>query len=229
MTTNGKIFPVLALVFSRSCAKRSSSPATSPPRTTCFDIFSPPPGDSDVISHVDRLSSNETKIAPRSVRIAVGASGRSATVCMVASRVGGSNLTLPERRSLSTSPWDLERDRAGGPLHRARRRGLHLQAVQSDFCCGRASWRRWKRSSCATARATSCAASRPSSTRRGRCSSPSPRQTSTEPSTDRRCRSRWSWSRPRRSAATWSIIFGSAIASSCSCWATSRTRAPGPH
>src|SRR4030088_2486431 len=108
MTTNGKTFPVLVCVFFRSCAKRSSSPATSPPRTTCFDIFSPPPGDSDVISHVDRLSSNETKIAPRSVRIAVGASGRSATVSMVASRVGGSNLTLPECRSLSTSPWDLE-------------------------------------------------------------------------------------------------------------------------
>src|SRR5208282_4 len=107
MTTNGKTLPVLARAFSRSRAKRSSSPATSPPRTTCFDIFSPPPGDSDVISHVDRLSSNETKIAPRSVRIAVGASGRSATVCMVASRVGGSNLTLPEYRSLSTSPWDL--------------------------------------------------------------------------------------------------------------------------
>src|SRR6478609_7296680 len=87
MTTNGKTLPVLARAFSRSRAKRSSSPATSPPRTTCFDIFSPPPGDSDVISHVDRLSSNETKIAPRSVRIAVGASGRSATVCMVASRV----------------------------------------------------------------------------------------------------------------------------------------------
>src|SRR6185295_2044163 len=108
MTTNGKTLPVLARAFSRSRAKRSSSPATSPPRTTCFDIFSPPPGDSDVISHVDRLSSNETKIAPRSVRIAVGASGRSATVCMVASRVGGSNLTLPKCRSLSTSPWDLE-------------------------------------------------------------------------------------------------------------------------
>src|SRR5258705_631711 len=102
MTTNGKTFPVLALVFSRSCAKRSSSPATSPPRTTCFDIFTPPAADSHVISHVDRLSSNETKIAPRLVRIAVGASDRSATVCMVASRVGGSNLTLSERRLLST-------------------------------------------------------------------------------------------------------------------------------
>ena len=27
---------------------------------------------------------------------------------MVASRVGGSNLTLPKCRSLSTSPWDLK-------------------------------------------------------------------------------------------------------------------------
>src|ERR1700732_3030355 len=40
-----------------------------------------------------------------------GASGRSAAVCMVVSRVGGRNLTLPERRSLSTSPWDLDRVR----------------------------------------------------------------------------------------------------------------------
>src|SRR6266853_861311 len=122
MTTNGKTFPVLARVFSRSRAKRSSNPATSPPRTTCFDIFSPPPGDSDVISHVDRLSSNETKIAPRSVRIAVGASGRSAKVCMVASRVGDSNLTLPECRSLSTSPWDLEGKPAVGENIRHHRR-----------------------------------------------------------------------------------------------------------
>src|SRR6476660_8910330 len=122
MTTNGKTLPVLARAFSRSRAKRSSSPATSPPRTTCFDIFSPPLGDSDVISHVDRLSSNETKIAPRSVRIAVGASGRSATVCMVASRVGGSNLTLPKCRSLSTSPWDLEGKPAVGENLRHHRR-----------------------------------------------------------------------------------------------------------
>jgi hypothetical protein len=34
----------------------------SPAETLCFDIFSPPPGDSDVISQVERLSSNETKI-----------------------------------------------------------------------------------------------------------------------------------------------------------------------
>jgi hypothetical protein len=74
-----------------------------------------------VISHVDRLSSNETKIAPRSVRIAVGASGRSATVCMVASRVGGNNLTLPKCRSLSTSPWDL--DQLGVPVPAPDRHG----------------------------------------------------------------------------------------------------------
>jgi hypothetical protein len=40
----------------------------------CFDIFVPPPGDSDVISQVERLSSNETKIAPRLVWIAFGSS-----------------------------------------------------------------------------------------------------------------------------------------------------------
>ena len=131
MTTNGKTFPVLARAFSRSRAKRSSSSATSPPRTTCFDIFSPPPGDSDVISHVDRLSSNETKIAPRSVRIAVGASGRSATVCMVASRVGGSNLTLPKCRSLSTSPWDLEGEPiVGANLRYARRAPSRARRVR---------------------------------------------------------------------------------------------------
>ena len=108
-TMIGKRWPVRARAFSWICAKRSSSPATSPPRSECFDILSPPPGDSDVISQIDRLSSSETKIAPRSVRIAVGVWGwSSATICMVASRVRVSNLTLPERRSLSTSPWDLE-------------------------------------------------------------------------------------------------------------------------
>src|SRR3984893_3772540 len=80
----------------------------SPAGTLCFDIFSPLPGDNDVISQVERLSSNEMKIAPRSLRMALGASGRSAIICMAVSRVGDRNLTLPERRSLFTSPWDLE-------------------------------------------------------------------------------------------------------------------------
>ena len=109
MTMIGNDFPVRANAFCLNSEKRASSAQMSPAGTLCFDIFSPPPGDSDVISQVERLSSNEMKIAPRSLRIAFGASGRSATVCMVVSRVGGRNLTLPERRSLSTSPWDLDR------------------------------------------------------------------------------------------------------------------------
>src|ERR1700730_8988701 len=90
----GTTCPVRTCTLSLSAQNRAHSPATSPLRTVCFDIFSPPPGDSDVISQVDRLSSNETKIAPRSVRIAVGAWGRLVTICMVASRVGGSATSL---------------------------------------------------------------------------------------------------------------------------------------
>jgi hypothetical protein len=41
---------------------------------------------------------------------------------MVASRVGGSNLTLPKCRSLSTSPWDLEGKPAVGENIRHHRR-----------------------------------------------------------------------------------------------------------
>jgi hypothetical protein len=46
---------------------RASSAATSPARTECFDIFCPKPGDSDVISQIERLSSKEMKMAARSV------------------------------------------------------------------------------------------------------------------------------------------------------------------
>src|ERR1700741_3479539 len=69
MTIIGKDFPVRAHAFLLSSEKRASSPATSPADTLCFDIFSRPPGDSDVTSQVDRLSSNEMNIAqdrPRS-------------------------------------------------------------------------------------------------------------------------------------------------------------------
>lgn len=41
-----------------------------------FQHLLPPPGDSEVISHFERLSSNETKIAPRSERGAVRGSDR---------------------------------------------------------------------------------------------------------------------------------------------------------
>jgi hypothetical protein len=46
---------------------------TSPALKECFDILSPFPGDSDVISQVERLSSSETKIAPRFVWMAIAA------------------------------------------------------------------------------------------------------------------------------------------------------------
>ena len=69
---DGKDFPVCAYAFLLSSEKRASSAAISPPDTLCFDIF-PRPGDSDVTSQVDRLSSNEMNIAQRSARIVVGA------------------------------------------------------------------------------------------------------------------------------------------------------------
>src|SRR5271157_4486601 len=89
MTTIGKDFPVRSDAFRLSSEKRASSAATSPARTECFDIFSPEPGDSDVISQMERLSSKEMKIAARLVWMAVGAAGRSAMAGMVVSRVGG--------------------------------------------------------------------------------------------------------------------------------------------
>src|SRR5271169_5935300 len=108
MAMMGKSRPVRPRAFSLSWANRTSKPATSPARIECLDIFSPAPGDKDVISQIDRLSSKDTKIAGRSVWIAVDASVRSAATCMVVSRVGGLATSLCRaRRSLSRRPWDL--------------------------------------------------------------------------------------------------------------------------
>src|SRR5664279_817710 len=82
----GKDCPVRANAFCLSSAKRVSSAATSPAGTENFDILSPEPGDRDVISQTERLSSNETNIAARLVWIAVGASARSAAFSMVGSQ-----------------------------------------------------------------------------------------------------------------------------------------------
>src|SRR6516164_6537794 len=105
-----KLRPVRSFAFSRSCAKRSISPAKSPPRTECFDIFSPPPGDSEVISQLERLNSNETKIAPRSVWIAVNGSDLSAPMFMVSSKMNGSEPHF-DAESIAThnTSWDLEK------------------------------------------------------------------------------------------------------------------------
>jgi hypothetical protein len=73
--------PVRIWLRSRSFAKSTNRPATFPAVMTCFDIFSPLPGDIDVISHFERLSSIETKIASRSMRMAVGLLAR-AVICM---------------------------------------------------------------------------------------------------------------------------------------------------
>src|SRR5215468_5251494 len=88
MTIIGKSRPVRAAAVRLSSANRHSSPDTSPAGTECLDIFSPPPGDRDVISQVLRDSSSETKIAPSAVRIAAGA-GLDVTSGIVASRAGG--------------------------------------------------------------------------------------------------------------------------------------------
>jgi hypothetical protein len=57
------------------------SPETSPAFISRLDILSPVAGESQVISQVERLSSNETKIAPNCTRIAaVSAHGRSVNI-----------------------------------------------------------------------------------------------------------------------------------------------------
>jgi hypothetical protein len=76
MTTIGKDFPVRGHAFVRSSERRASNAAISLAFTLCFDIFSPRPGDSEVTSQVDRLSSNEMNIAQRSDPIVVGVAGR---------------------------------------------------------------------------------------------------------------------------------------------------------
>src|SRR5215207_4378957 len=56
----------------------------SPLRTECLDIFSPPPGASEVMTQVERLSSRDTKIALRSVQTAGCSWARGQRACMVA-------------------------------------------------------------------------------------------------------------------------------------------------
>src|SRR3954465_2373046 len=93
MTMIGKSRPVRAAALRRSSANRCSSPGTSLAGTECLDIFSPAPGDREVISQALRDSSIETKIAPRSVRIAACA-GRRVSLSIIGSRVGTSATSL---------------------------------------------------------------------------------------------------------------------------------------
>jgi hypothetical protein len=56
MTMIGNRAPVRAQAFSWSWENRSSKPAISAAVTACLDIFSPPPGDKDVINQLERDS-----------------------------------------------------------------------------------------------------------------------------------------------------------------------------
>jgi hypothetical protein len=64
-----------------------------------------------VISQLERLNSNETKIAPRSVWIAVNGSDLSATAFMVSSKMDGSDPHF-DAKAIAThnTSWDLEKD-----------------------------------------------------------------------------------------------------------------------
>src|SRR3954453_15190071 len=84
MVTTANDWPVRTLALSRRLPKRLNKPSISPADTEYFDIFSPPPGDREVISQVDLLSSKETKIAHKSVRTAIAASGWAARTGAIA-------------------------------------------------------------------------------------------------------------------------------------------------
>jgi len=64
-----------------------------------------------VISQLERLNSNETKIAPRSVWTAVNGSDLSASKFMVSSKMDGSDPHF-DAESIAThnTSWDLEKD-----------------------------------------------------------------------------------------------------------------------
>jgi hypothetical protein len=64
-----------------------------------------------VISQLERLNSNETKIAPRLVWIAVNGSDLSATAFMVSSKMDGRDPHF-DAESIAThnTSWDLEKD-----------------------------------------------------------------------------------------------------------------------
>lgn len=74
-----------------------------------FRLFSPLPGDSEVINQVDLLSSKETKIAPRSVQIAAGAADRSATTRMMGLHrvVGQQPHSARAEVAIHHRSWDL--------------------------------------------------------------------------------------------------------------------------
>src|ERR1700748_3470714 len=116
---NGKRVPVRGSVLFWSCAKRSRERRRHV--TDVFDICCPLPGDNDVIKLADRLSSNERKIAPRSLR------GRSAATCMLISRVGGEATSLCQ----SVGRYPLHPIGSHLGLRRRRRWGLGVRRLRN--------------------------------------------------------------------------------------------------
>ncbi len=104
----GKLSLRRARAFCRSFSNLSKRPARSPPSTVCFDIFSPQPGTIDVTSHFVFDSSNETKIAPRSVRIAPELLGLLVIKSMVASKVRAATRPCQRIRRYPHPTWKLE-------------------------------------------------------------------------------------------------------------------------
>ncbi|HEY3679048.1 MAG TPA: hypothetical protein VGL45_10030, partial [Bradyrhizobium sp.] len=93
-----------------------------------------------MISQLERLNSNETKIAPRSVWIAVNGSDLSAPTFMVSSKMDGSDPHF-DAESIAThnTSWDLEKDDVAlsGPSRSPRYfRGCGTGA--GCRCCGAA-------------------------------------------------------------------------------------------
>jgi hypothetical protein len=105
MATIAKDFPVRVSALCFSSENRASRAATSPARTECFDIFSPEPGDTDVTSQIERLSSKEMKMAGK-IGLDSGRRLGSVSYARHGRLQSGwfGNLTLPERRLLSISP-----------------------------------------------------------------------------------------------------------------------------
>src|SRR3984957_9828346 len=101
MTMIGYEIPVRAEALSRMAQKRANSPARSPASTECLDILCPPPGTSEVISHLERLSSNEMKMALICVWIAAGFSCGASDIDRLP-KEWNYNLSLPHGRPLST-------------------------------------------------------------------------------------------------------------------------------
>src|SRR3984957_7382583 len=101
MTTIGKVIPVRAKTLSRIAQKRASRPVRSPASTQCLDILCPPPGTSEVVSHFERLRSNEMQMAQSCVWIGGGSSCGSSDIGSLQSE-SDRNLSLPHDRPLST-------------------------------------------------------------------------------------------------------------------------------